>query len=282
MEGKIKIAWEMDAGRAGLDSDPANPLSRSLARLISTGKPFSRLALTFFDEGGGQLRWFGVFAEGKRTMFFPGFSIDFDGIDSYRGQTPHVRKSFAFDHLSLEKDRTTWHVTARGSSDHLGSPRTLPLGNGRVLWFGLSFASLDAFKPVQDRTEIEFSAPSNDAVRRREVIMASRKDAEFPILSLPDGPLSTQPDSYFHVSVIAGPAGFENYFGAEHAFPIGSPYLASPFPSVLNNLPTRIHRVHLSSNTDLQVTVARLPGKLTVPVAFTGSEAPAEAPRGNV
>src|SRR5690606_34766544 len=131
-------------------------------------------------------------------------------------------------------------------------------------------------------TEIEFSAPSNDAARRREVIMASRKDAEFPILSLPDGPLSTQPDSYFHVSVIAGPAGFENYFGVEHAFPIGSPYLASPFPRVLNNLPTRIHRVHLSSTTDLQVTVARLPGKLTVPVAFTGSEAPPEAPRGNV
>lgn len=272
----------MDAGRVGLDSDPTNPLSRSLARLINTGKPFSRLSLSFLNEGSGQLRWFGVFAEAKRTLFFPGFSVAFDGIESHRGQAPHARRSFEFDHLSLEKDRTTWHVTTRGSSDHLGSPRTLALGNGRVLWFGLSFPSLDAFRPVHDRTEIEFSAPANDASRRREVIMASREQAEFPILSLPDGPLTTQSDSYFHASVIAGPAGFETYLGPEHAFPIGSPYLASPFPSALNDLPTRIHRLQLSSNTDLQITLARLPGKLTVPVTFTGSEAPTEASRGNV
>lgn len=282
MEDTTKIEWSMDAGRSGLDSDPTNPLSRSLARLINTGKPFSRLALSFLNEGEGQFRWFGVFVEGKRTLFFPGFSVAFDGIESHRGQVPHARRSFEFDHLSLEKDRTTWHVTARGSSDHLGSLRTLALGNGRVLWFGLSFASLDAFRPVQDKTAIEFSAPSNDAARRRKIVMASREQAEFPILSLPDCPLAAQPSSYFHASVIAGPAGFETYLGLEHAFAIGSPYLASPFPSVLNDLPTRIHRLQLSSNTDLQITLARLPGKLIVPVAFTGSEAPTEAPRGNV
>ena len=282
MEGKIKVEWSMDAGRVGLDSDPTNPLSRSLARLISSGNPFSRLSLSFLNEGGGRLRWFGVFAEGKRTLFFPGFSVAFDGIESHRGQKPHARRPFGFDHLSLEEDRTAWHVTSRGSSDHLGSPRALPLGSGRVLWFGLSFASLDAFRPVQDRTEIAFSAPSSDALRRREVIMAAREQAEFPILSLPDGPLATKPDSYFHASVIAGPPGFETYLGPEHAFPIGSPYLASPFPSILNDLPTRIHRLELSSNTDLQITLARLPGKLNVPVAFTGSEAPTDATRDNV
>lgn len=282
MEDTIKIEWSMDAGRAGLDSDPANPLSRSLARLAKTGKPFSRLALSFLNEGQGLLRWFGVFAEGKRTLFFPGFSEAFDGIESHRGQKPHALRPFEFDHLSLEKCRTTWHVTARGSSDHLGSPRTLALGNGRVLWFGLSFVSVDAFRPVQGKTTIEFSAPTNDTTRRREIVTASREQAEFPILSLPDGPLTTQPDSYFHASVIAGPSGFETYLGREHAFPIGSPYLASPFPSVLKDLPTRIHRLQLSQRTDLQITLARLPGKLTVPVAFTGSEAPTEAPRGNV
>jgi len=275
MEDKIKIEWRMDASRSGLDSDPANPLSRSLARLISTGKPFSRLSLSFLNEGGGQLRWFGVFAEGKRTMFFPGFSMAFDGIESYRGQKPHALRSFEFDHLSLEQDRTTWHVTTRGSSDHLGSPRTLSLGNGRVLWFGLSFASLDAFLPVQDRTTVEFQCSTSDAARRREIITDARKDAEFPILSLPSGHLVALPDTYFHVSVIAGPAGFKTYLGGEHAFPIGSPYLESPFPSSLIGLPTRIHRLQLSPNTDLQITLTRLTGKLTVPVTFTGTQEPA-------
>ena len=267
----------MDAGRNGLDSDPTNPLSRSLARLINTGKPFSRLSLSFLNEGQGHLRWFGVFVESKRTLFFPGFSKSFDGIESHRGLEPHARRSFEFDHLSLEKDRTTWHVSARGSSDHLGSPRTHALGNGRVLWFGLSFASVDAFRLVQDKTVVEFSAPPSDAARRGKIITAARERAKFPILSLPDGPLATLPGTYFHASVIAGPAGFETYLGPEHAFPIGSPYLASPFPSVLSDFPIKIHRLQLSPNMDLQIALTRLSGKLTVPVVFTGSEAPTEA-----
>jgi hypothetical protein len=282
MDDTIKIEWSMDAGRDGLDSDPTNPLSRSLARLINTGKPFSRLSLSFLNEGQGHLRWFGVFVESKRTLFFPGFSKAFDGIESHRGPEPHARRSFEFDHLSLEKDRTTWHVTARGSSDHLGSPRTLALGNGRVLWFGLSFASVDAFRPVQNKTVTEFSTPPSDASRRRDIITASRERAKFSILSLPDGPLATLPETYFHASVIAGPAGFETCLGPEHAFPIGSPFLASPFPSVPSDLPIRIHRIQLSPDTDLQITLTRLSGKLTVPVAFTGPEAPTETPVGNV
>lgn len=274
MEDTIAFKWRMDAGRPALDSDPTNPLSRSLTRLATTGKPFSRLSLSFLNEGNGLLRWFGVFVEGQRTMFFPGFSEAFDGIDSHRGQQPHANRPFDFDHLSLEKDRQSWHLTARGSADHLGSPQTLVLGDGRVLWFGLSFTSLEAFRPLQDETLVEFSAPSVDAVRRRSVVTDARKGAEFPILSLADGKLSAQEGTYFHISVIAGPAGFETYLGPEHGFPVGSPYLASPFPSVLNDLPTRIHRLQLSSNTDLQITLTRLSGKLIVPVAFTGSNSP--------
>lgn len=281
MEDTTKIEWIMRAGRPGVDSDQTNPLSRSLARLVNTGKPFSRLGLSFLNDPKG-LRWFGVFAEGKRTFFFPGFSQAFDGIHCHRGPQPHARRPFDFDHLTLEKDRSTWHLTSRGSLDHLGIPQTLALGDGRVLWFGLSFASVDAFRPAQNRTIVEFSAPPTDAERRCEIVMASRDGAEFPVLSLPDGPLTTRPDTYLHASVIAGPPGFENYLGPEHAFPIGSPYLASPFPDALNNLPTRIHRLQLSGNTHLQITLSRLPGKLMVPVAFTGAGTPAEAPVDNL
>ncbi len=274
MEDTLAFKWRMDAGRPALDADQTNPLSRSLTRLATTGKPFSRLSLSFLNEGNGLLRWFGVFVEGQRTMFFPGFSEAFDGIDSHRGQQPHANRPFDFDHLSLEKDRQSWHLTARGSVDHLGSPQTLALGDDRVLWFGLSFSSLEVFRPLKDETLVEFSVPTGDTSRRRSVVTDARKDAAFPILSLPEGELSAQEGSYFHISVIAGPAGFETYRGPEHAFPIGSPYLASPFPAALNNLPIRIHRLPLSLNTDLQITLTRLAGKLIVPVAFTGSNSP--------
>lgn len=275
MEDTLSFKWRLNAGRPGLDSDQSNPLSRSLAQLANTGKPFSRLVLSFLDEGNGRARWFGAFVEGKRTMFFPGFAEAFDGIDTHRGQKPYVRRPFNFDHLSLDPDRETWHLTSPGSVDHLGSPRTLSLGDGRVLWFGLSFPSPDAFRPLQDETLAEFAVPSGDAERRRAVVTDARKDAEFPMLSLPAGELLEGQNSYIHASVIAGPAGFETYLGPEHGFPIGSPYLESPFPDVLDDLPMCIHRLHLSANTDIQITLTRLSGKLIVPVAFTGPELPA-------
>lgn len=125
---------------------------------------------------------------------------------------------------------------------------------------------------MQDSTLIEFKIPDSDAMRRREVFLASRDAAEFSILALPDGPLVPLPDTFFHMSVIAGPRGFETHLGTEHAFPIGSPYLASPFPTALSDFPIRIHRVNLSADTDLQITLMRVPGRLLVPVTFTSSE----------
>ena len=281
MKDTIAIDWLMDAQRPGIDKNPVNPLHRSLAQLISTGKPFSRLSLAFLQDENDQLRWFGSFAQGKRAFFFPGFSTAFDGIDAHPGQNPKVRKPFDFDHLSLEHDRRHWHLTTKGSTDHLGSPRTLELGDGRYLWFGLSFGSVNSFLPVYDQTRLEFSCPSSDADRRRKAIMDAREDAEFPILSLPDGALKSESGTYFHTSVIAGPPGFDTYLGGEHAFPIGSPYLATPFPDRLINLPSKIFRLSLSADTDLQITLMRLRGRLLVPVTFTGPQDP-QTTKGNV
>ena len=281
MKDTIAIDWIMNASRAGTDSNPANPLHRSLAQLINTGKPFSRLSLAFLQDENDQFRWFGSFAKGKRTFFFPGFSTAFDGIEAHPGQNPQVRKSFDLDHLSLEHDRRNWHLTTTGSKDHIGSPRTLDLGHGRYLWFGLSFGSVDSFLPVYDQTSLKFSCPRSDSERRRKAIIDARKQAEFPILSLPDGALKPESGTFFHTSVIAGPPGFDTYLGGEHAFPAGSPYLATPFPERLDNLPTKIFSLSLSTDTDLQITLMRLPGHLRVPVTFTGSQAP-QTVSGNV
>ena len=268
----IELLWSIDAGRPSYDSAPINPLNRSLARLIDTGKPFSRLALSFLNEGYGLLRWFGVFVQETRTAFFPGFSTKYDRIESYRGQFPHASCSFELDHLTLEKDRLSWHATASGSSNHIGNAKTLALGNDRFLWFGLSFSSLGIFRPVANSTMIKFQAHRNDSMRRLDSIMRARDGAEFPILSLADGPLTRQSNSYFHVSVIAGPPSFEAYLGPDHGFPTGSPFLLSPSPHALT-ASMRLHRFHLSDTTDLQITLMRLPGILNAPVTFTGPNA---------
>ena len=227
MRDTIRINWRMKWGVPGTDHDEANPLNRAIRRLFVTGKPFSRLALSFLKDGDGPIHWLGAFVQGKRTLFFPGFTARFDQIEHSRGQqTVPSRKSFHFDHVSLESDKRTWHATASASSDHVGLPRTLDLGHDRVLWFGLSFNSLAVFRPAHATTTLEFSCPSRDVERRRNILVAARQGAEFPIISLNRATAgSPMPEAFFHVAVVAGPPGFPDYMGPELAFPIGSPYL---------------------------------------------------------
>lgn len=273
MAGKLELKWVMDVGRPGTDSDPNNPLRRVVSRLMRTGKPFSRLCLAFLTDESGTKHWFGAFAEQKRLMFFPGFSAAYDSLEMARDADTRASLKFAFDHFTLEQDKRLWHITATQSAAHLAERRTLELGQGRVLWFGLSFGSFDSFGLVYDETVVEFDVPATDADRRMQVLRASRENAEFPDLSMPELKLQDS-DYFFHVSVIAGPSGFELYEGGEHAFPIHSPYLEKPMPNPLENMPTRVYRVELSAQSDIQITVMRVPGRLAVPLTITANDKP--------
>jgi hypothetical protein len=266
----------MEIGAPGVDDNPENPLHRATARLFEDGKPFSRLALSFIRDELDALRWFGAFVEGSsgRIVFFPGFANQFDGLQAFRGESSPITKAFAFDHLTLEADKSKWHVTAASSSQHLGSPRTLDLGEGRFLWFGLSFASFSAFQLAKENTTVTFSSPSTDVERRRSILHEARENAKFPIFSLNrDTPNPFSP-SFWHIGVIVGPKDFPTYLGGELGFPVGSPYLTEPLPAALSGVPTRTHRIELSANTDLQVTLCPLPGSLRVPLTFTGPQQP--------
>jgi hypothetical protein len=194
----------------------------------------------------------------------------FDELECFQGEKLHARRTFSFDHVSLEEDRRTWHLTAPSSSDHVAGPRTLDLGEGRVLWFGLSFQTFEAFRPVLNETTLEFVSPRSDSQRRREAFTAAREGALFPIIALNGEHPNPFHESFVHVSVVAGPPGFQDYMGPELAFPVGSPYLRAPLPVTLSNLPCRTHRVALSTTTDIQITVTQLPGALVTPVTFTG------------
>ncbi len=275
----VSIRWTMDAGHPGEDRSPQNPFYRSVSNLIRTGKPFSRLAFSFLRESHS-IHWFGAFVEGERTMFFPGFSASFDRLQAYYGTSERANRGFQFDHITLEADRRSWHMTAEQRSDYVGNPRTLDLGKGRVLWFGLSFPSISSFQPAMNSTIVEFTAPKGDGERRRKAVMDAREGAEFPLLSWNEDRPPPAEEFYNHVSFIAGPAGFEPYLGPEQAFPVGSPYLRDPFPSALEGIACRTVRLQLSSRTDIQLTLSRIPGALVSPVAFTSSTLPSATEHG--
>jgi hypothetical protein len=277
---KIQLTWKMDYGVPGCDTDNNSPVARAVSYLFEKGKPFSNLCMCFFRAASATLRWFGVFVQsaGDRVIYFPGFVKDFDQIQGFQGKNLRWNKSFILDHISLEKDRLKWHLTPKESKDHsrdrLGSPRTLMLGKNRVLWLGISVADAHVLRVVKRETKIVFDSPPGDSIRRSEIFRKAQEGAKFPIVSPNTEHLIPLEARFLHFGIIVGPKGFENYSGGELGFPYGSPCLVKPLPEELSKLPIRSHRLELSNNTDIQITVCYLPGRLKLPVAITSPSEP--------
>ncbi len=272
---ELVLKWTMEYGIEGEDSSESTPLSRAIRQLFEEGKPFHRLNMCFFRGADNVLRWLGIFVQssGNRIVFFPGFQDEFSNIQAYQGDAKQWDQPFQFDHLSLEKCRSKWHVTTTRSKEHLGSPNTLDLASSRVLWFGMSISDQRVLRIVKKSTFVTATSPSSDIERRRNVFLGARDNAQFPIISLNNENEETQ-NGFIHFGIIVGDSGFEDYLGGELGFPYHSPYLEQPLPKVLNGIPTRTHRLSLSTNTDIQITSCVLPGKLNTSVSFTGQSEP--------
>ena len=267
----IRLTWTMPVGLAGSDASPANPLARALRQLLREGRPFSRLCQCFFRDAQGTVRWLGVFVHsaGDRVIFFPGFADTMDKIHGFRSETQMWKQSFAFDHATLESDLQTWHVTSKDSQDHLGRPATLAIGEGRVLWFGLTRANASALRVVHQETVITADVPPSDSRRRMDVFSAAREGAAFPMLTFNAEHTTPASRGLCHFAVYVGPKGFPDYVGADLGFPHESPFMVEPLPSEMTRLPLRSHRVALSDVLDMQITAVLLPGQLNVPASFT-------------
>jgi hypothetical protein len=267
----LKLTWSMEIGAPGTDDSPDNPFSRAVARLFREGKPFPRLTKCFFKGSNDVPRWLGVIVHsaGDRILFFPGYSTTPTAIRSFVDNTEVWNREFVLDHVSLESDLKTWHVTSPNSADHLGKPRTLELGDSRVLWFGLSFSNEEALRLVRQETVVSAAVPSSDAQRRVNAFKSSREGTEFSMISLNTEQPRRVDVSFLHFAFVVGPRSFPSYLGNQLAAPVGSPFLASPLQASIAGLPLRNHRVQLSSSIDIEITSCELPGSLTVPMIFT-------------
>jgi len=231
--------------------------------------------MCFFDTGQNAFRWLGVavHSAGDRILFFPGYAATPAEIHSFLAGNQVWNQPFVFDHASLESDLRTWHVTTPGSTEHLGRPRTLDLGESCVLWFGLSVADENALRLVREETVVTAPVPPSDGRRRIEAFIAARDKVQFPLISRNTEHPRRTDASFLHFAFVVGPKGFPEYTSPEIAAPYNSPFLATPLPIVFRDLPIRSHRVELSSTIDLQIICCELPGTLKAPLTFTGSYA---------
>lgn len=271
----LHFSWTMNVGTEGVDSDPMNPLARALNRLLRDGQPINKLSMCFlnlpnFQGDTAALRWLGVFvySAGDRLIFFPGYANPPKKLVGFRNRSMMFNEDQATDHLSLERDRDSWHATTPNSARHFGGPKPLELGDGCALWFGMSFPNRDAMREVKKTTKVKSSVPASDARRRAEVFKKARDGSEFPIASL-NTEHAYEPDpSFYHLSIIVGPPGFPEYTGGEHGYPRGSPFLLDLLPDAIR-VPISVYKVGMSPYCDLQLTLMKLPGRISSTIALT-------------
>ena len=275
----LDITGHCPDGLPGTDSSPGNPLWRALDSLLTTGRPFTRFHACYLKPRplAQDPVWFGtfVYSAGDRLIFFPGFAQIQQHVRRANGQSPMQQQAFEADHMSLEADRQSWHITTRRSTDHVGSNRksgfpTADLGDGRVLWFGLSIPHPRVLRPLRESTKAIGQVNARDACRRADVFMDAREGVEFNDLLFNTGIEHVPQPSYAHFTVIVGPCHFQEYTGERLALPIGSPF--AKLPEQFVNVPMRRHRVHLTPYADIEITTALLPGEITVPFAFTSPD----------
>jgi hypothetical protein len=271
----------MDIGRPGEDKAITNPLSRSLNYLLEHGFPFKRFTLGFWastpfreEIQNYNLFWFGVFllSQGNRIIYFPGLIRPKEHVQAYMGNQLKWDEEFDVDHISLEKDRRTWHITSQNSRSHLGNLNfpTIDIGEGRTVWFGMSISTYSVLWPVSQKTTVVAKSPKSDVHRREKVFMEAREGSQYQILEPHPESDKISPTGFFHVSIIVGPRNFKTYEGEKHNFPLGSLFITPPLEGEIQ-LPVRHHRVSLSSDLDLQITTAKVPRSLKLPVVFTAN-----------
>ena len=273
----IRLARHIDLGTNGVDSDPNNPLSRSLRRLMLDGQPFSEISYCYFAHEDAMsssmagLRWVGVLVRsaGERIIFFPGFSITPTWIRTAQGKSPLMHRDFDLDHISLEKGSRRWHFTNPGSKRHYAGGFTTQLGSGQYLWFGMSVAEETILREVRKETIVVAQMPLSDSDRRvRSFVEANDRAAQHIILLSKDARQFSH-KGFLHFAFVACPKGAPYYHGGNLGLPFGSPFLGESLPESLRQLPIRTHAVSLGTKVDIQITSMWLPGSLKTPVAFT-------------
>lgn len=272
----ITVHWKLEHGSEGVDDDPFNPLARATKKLLVDGSPQPAISLCFFDPGldedrGHKIRWVGAFvlSAGNQLIFFPGFASQHLRFSVCRNNQKREDYQFPVDHITLEKQFIPWHISGVGPRDHLRSFRTRSLGEGRVLWAGISVSNFDVLREVKKETLTYITVPEADSERRGKLFLDARQVQKYPCLTLHPEALSRFNPGFLHLSLIVGPSGFHETQGDHLALPSNSSFLKNPLSEQLRSMPMQSQKLSLNPRIDLEILALWLPGTLSVPIELT-------------
>lgn len=278
-KGTATLTFGADDGAEGIDDDASNPPSLALSGTLREGRADFSLSRCYCSspgeqaEGAAVLRWLGVFvfSAGSRVIFFPGFYSAMTATKNYQGALVQREASFLTDHISLEEDFETWHVTSRNSKkNHMRGLRTVPLGEDRVLWCCMSIRDFSVLRIAKKKTIATYALPESDSGRRLTLATDAIENSVVAKVSFHPELKRPLEGGFPHFSFIIGPKGFANYTGDKLALPRAAPALAKPFPRGAVRLATQQCRFSISNTLDMEIIGNWLPGAITIPVVFWG------------
>jgi hypothetical protein len=269
------IVSEFRPARRGTDSDPANPLMRALDDLmLFKGRPTSALAAAYIlDETSPKptCRWLGVFVhtDGDRVLFFPGLSVKHGASLFDLAPRPGKRAApipFAVDHISLDANRVSSHVTSFRSREHHAVPPVRSLRDDCVRWFGMNVRATTILRPVKTKTVLRADLPSTDSQRRVDSFRRATEHSSSVLLHLPPGERAVP--GFLHVTAIVGPARFKPFDGSDAAIPTLAPLHDGVFLPPEGWASSR-SRLSLGPRIDIEFISIWFAGKLRDDVGFS-------------
>ncbi len=278
----IELKLAVAEASEGRDDDPINPLARATHRLMNEGQPLNHLAACTWRPlpASADLRWLGAFvwSAGQRLVFFPGFAAEQRVVSSASSADPvPVEMRFQTDHVTLDSNLKTWHITTQGSvREHISTLKTTDLGGGRVFWCGIHVSSAEVLRVLRRATIVTAEVPGTDKHRRGEILEAALHQSVCKCVHAEER-TNIAPPRFFYFGLIVGPAGFQPVLDSDMlrlGLPSDLPFVQPRAGRAGEHTGFSVHMVTLNAPVAIQIAVALLPGTMTVPISFTSPARP--------
>jgi hypothetical protein len=244
------------------------------------------------DDSEQIARWLGMLVEGEsgRVVFFPGLAAPTNRMRHESRGGFSIDRLFNVDHLTLEPDRRSWHATELPNASQRrrrrGSRRSHPrekgqlctwdLGEGSVLWFGMTIANDSALRPVMQTTTASAPAPPNreEASERLRVFERAVNGAELLVIAKPGPP--PFPRAVCHFTIIVAPPTAPFYAGPLRGFSGSSGGVLTVFPDQPATKRSFWAPARVSDRIRIQIMSTWFPGEMSskVPAVFHGRAPP--------
>ena len=203
----VEMTYTVDGLGEG-EASSTSALVRPYRVLLKEGKNVGKLTFQYFRSEAKPAKVFGTFcvSPGNRLMFFPGL-VGRKVLWHSKVVDRVLPKGF-IDHISIESDFKTWHVTSLVNDKKEGRPwinesKLYELEPGLFLWFGLSLRNEYVLEPAPKAVKITSSGSPIEAEEFGQIVTESRKDSVFNILQLPDQEsFNDEKPSFLHFDIL--------------------------------------------------------------------------------